>query len=53
MDYSNQQAEIIRKGFANGKYTKCTKLQKVSIRDVPLEVRRKEARRPLFLRRYE
>jgi hypothetical protein len=29
------------------------RLAQVSLKDVPLEVRRKEAKKPLFLKRYE
>lgn len=50
MDYQNGATCLIKKDFANGK---ADRLEPVSLKDVPLEVRRKEARKPLFLTRYE
>jgi hypothetical protein len=49
MDYSNGSTCLIKKDSANGK----ERLEYVCLRDVPLEVRRKEAKKPLFLTRYE
>ena len=46
MDYPNGKAGYSKKDF-NGK------LEQVSLKDVPLEVRRQEAKKPLFLTRYE
>ena len=50
MDYHNGSTCLIKKNFADGK---ADRLECVSLKDVPLEVRRKEARKPLFLKRYE
>ena len=50
MDYQNGATCLIKKDFASGK---ADRLVCVSLRDVPLEVRRKEAKKPLFLTRYE
>jgi hypothetical protein len=49
MNYSNGSTCLVRKdGAKSGE-----RLENVSLRDVPLEVRRKEAKKPLFLIRYE
>ena len=50
MDYPNGKSRLIRKDFSNGRGEG---IDHNSLKDVPLEVRRKEARRPLFLTRYE
>jgi hypothetical protein len=49
MDYQNGASCLIKKCSAKVGAT----LAQVSLKDVPLEVRRKEARKPLFLTRYE
>ena len=49
MDYQNGSTYLIKKGSAKGGEN----LEQVSLRDVPLEIRRKEAKKPLFLIRYE
>jgi hypothetical protein len=49
MDYQNGETYLIRKDSAKDE----ERLQHVSLRDVPLETRRKEAKKPLFLTRYE
>ncbi len=50
MDYPSGESRFIKKDFGNGKGER---VEYVSLRDVPLEVRRKEAGKPLFLTRYE
>ena len=49
MDYQNGSTCLIKKVSAKGRET----LAYVCLRDVPLEVRKKEAKKPLFLIRYE
>jgi hypothetical protein len=49
VDYQNGDACLIRKDSAKGE----ERLECISLNDVPLEVRRKEAKKPLFLTRYE
>ena len=49
MDYPNGSTCLIKKDSAKGE----ERLEYVSLKDVPLEVRRKEAKKPLFLTRYE
>ena len=49
MDYPNGK-EGYSKKENNGK---CQRFEQVSLKDVPLEVRRQEAKKPLFLNRYE
>jgi hypothetical protein len=46
MDYPNGKAGYSKKVFDS-------KLEQMSLKDVPLEVRRQEAEKPLFLTRYE
>jgi len=49
MNYQNDASCLLKKCSAKVEET----LAQVSLKDVPLEVRRKEARKPLFLIRYE
>jgi len=49
MDYINGESVYLKK--RNVKVG--VRLVQVSLKDVPLEVRRKEAKKPLFLIRYE
>jgi hypothetical protein len=51
----NQNVEVsLKKGSKNGKGERLgAQLQTVSLKDIPLEARRNEARKPLFLIRYE
>ena len=49
MDYPNGASCLLKKCSAKVEET----LVQLSLKDVPLEVRRKEARKPLFLNRYE
>jgi hypothetical protein len=54
MDNQNVEIRVFKKASKNGKGQLLgSQLQMVSLRDIPLEVRRKEARKPLFLIRYE
>jgi hypothetical protein len=54
MDYHNEKSSNLAKNF-NKVERKCLsqKLVTVSLRNVTLEDRRKEASKPLFLTRYE
>ena len=55
MDYQNGKSKFLKKAnFANAKrgYV-AERFEQVSLKDVPLEDRRKEAKKPLFLTRYE
>jgi hypothetical protein len=49
MDYQNGASCLLKKCSAKVEET----LAQISLKDVPLEVRRREARKPLFLTRYE
>jgi hypothetical protein len=49
MDYPNGKSKI-KNGFTNGNHIR---LENISLKDVPLEIRRREAKKPLFLTRYE
>jgi len=51
MDYQNQETATLKKGFGTRRERFGGK--SISIRDIPLEIRRKEAKKPLFLTRYE
>ena len=55
MDYQNEESSILlNKNFDRAKRGRVTeKLEGISLRDVPFEERRKEAKKPLFLIRYE
>jgi hypothetical protein len=54
MDGQNQKSCLLKNNFEDDKTQRLGgKLQAVSLRDIPLEVRRKEAKKPLFLIRYE
>jgi hypothetical protein len=56
MDYQNEKSSMpLNKNFDRAKRERfCEKLDLVvALKDVPLEVRRKEAKKPLFLIRYE
>ncbi len=55
MDYQNEKSTMrINKNFDKAKRGRlCEKLELVALKDVPLEVRREEAKKPLFLIRYE
>jgi hypothetical protein len=47
MDYPNGKNGYSKRNL-NGQHLEC-----VSLKDVPLEVRRQEAKKPLYLTRYE
>jgi hypothetical protein len=49
MSYSDTKFVYLKKGHVKIGAA----LTQVTLKDVPLEVRKKEARKPLFLRRYE
>jgi hypothetical protein len=49
MDYVNGETVYLKKGQVKVG----ARLVQVSLKDVPLEDRRKEAKKPLFLTRYE
>jgi hypothetical protein len=49
MDRINEESIYLKKNHVKVE----EELVQVSLRDVPLEVRRKEAKKPLFLTRYE
>jgi hypothetical protein len=55
MDYQNEKSGIVlNKNFDRAKRGRLSqKLKCISLRDVSLEDRRKEAKKPLFLIRYE
>ena len=54
MDYPNEKSRVLKKNFDKAKRERLgKKLEFVSLKDVPLEDRRKEAKKPLFLTRYE
>ena len=54
MDYQNEKSRLLKKNFTNSKGKLLVEeLEHVSLKDVPLEERRKEAKKPLFLTRYE
>jgi hypothetical protein len=49
MDYTNGKSVYLKKGHVKIE----ANLAQVALKDVPLEVRKKEAKKPLFLTRYE
>jgi|WetSurSiteA1Bulk_404760.scaffolds.fasta_scaffold951180_1 hypothetical protein len=54
MDGQNPKSCLLKNSFEDDKTQRLDgKLLAVSLRDIPLEVRRKEAKKPLFLKRYE
>ena len=56
MDYQNQKSNILLHKNLDGakrEYSRKDLEMVVALKDVPLEVRRKEAKKPLFLSRYE
>ena len=56
MDYQNKRSRVLlNKNFDRAKRERLSeKLELVvALKDVPLEVRREEAKKPLFLIRYE
>jgi hypothetical protein len=55
MDYQNEKSITLQKSFEKRlkKERLREKLKLVSLKDVSLEDRRKEAEKPLFLTRYE
>jgi hypothetical protein len=54
MDYRNEKSSVLRKSFDRVKRSSLVeRLEIVSLKDMPLAARRKEAKKPLFLTRYE
>jgi hypothetical protein len=53
MNYQNEKSHLLKKKFVEKRERLGRKLQTVSLRDIPLDVRREEAKKPLFLTRYE
>ena len=53
MNYPNEKSSLSKKDFGDKGEGSGGNLQTVSLKDIPLEVRRKEAKKPLFLTRYE
>jgi len=54
MDYQYEKSGVFKKNFDRAKRERLAeKLRYISLKDVPLEDRRKEAKKPLFLARYE
>lgn len=54
MDCRNEKSSIDQKNFERNKRERLRqKLELVSLKNVSLEARRKEAKKPLFLTRYE
>ncbi|MGD0451388.1 MAG: hypothetical protein ABSA79_10100 [Candidatus Bathyarchaeia archaeon] len=54
MGYQHKKSELIRENFYGTKKERLhRKPENVSLKDMPLEDRRKEANKPLFLIRYE
>ena len=55
MDYQNEKSSTsLNKNFDRAKRGRLSqKLESISLRDVSLKDRRKEAKKPLFLIRYE
>ena len=55
MDYQNEKScMLLNKNFDGAKRARFRqKLESMSLRDVPLADRREEAKKPLFLIRYE
>jgi hypothetical protein len=53
MDCYNEKSSLEQKHFSNVKRDLNGESADMSMRDMPLETRRKEAKKPLFLIRYE
>ncbi|HUK84891.1 MAG TPA: hypothetical protein VLU95_03420 [Candidatus Acidoferrum sp.] len=54
MDYQSEKSNLTQKDFDKLKKESLNeKLTILSIKDIPLEKRREEAKKPLFLIRYE
>ncbi len=54
MDCQNGKSYVLKKNSTGAKGDSSSgALDLVSLNDVPLEIRRKEAKKPLFLARYE
>jgi hypothetical protein len=56
MNYQTEKSNVFKKNFGAAKREKVRmggKLKAMSLKDIPLETRRQEAIKPLFLTRYE
>jgi type II secretory pathway component PulL len=55
MDYQNEKSILLQKNFQDRLNMERLRerLELASLKNVPLDVRRKEANKPLFLTRYE
>jgi hypothetical protein len=54
MDYQSEKLCVLERDFYKDKKERMhEKFNFISLKDVPLEARRKEAKKPLFLVRYE
>jgi hypothetical protein len=54
MNYSSERVKVLRDDFNRaGREDSDKNIETISLKDVPLKDRRKEAKRPLFLMRYE
>ena len=54
MGYQNKESLLIRQNFHGAKKERLRrKSDNISLKNMPLETRRKEANKPLFLIRYE
>jgi len=54
LDCQNGKSNLLQKSFGKAKRERLSrKIATVSLKDMPLETRRKEAKKPLFLIRYE
>jgi len=54
MDYQNEKSYILQKTPLGAKEkTPKEETDSISLKDVPLKTRRKQAKKPLFLARYE
>jgi hypothetical protein len=54
MGYQNKESRIIKKNFDRAEKERLIKKIKIeSLKDISLETRREEAKKPLYLSRYE
>ena len=54
MNYQNEKSSLAKKNFDRAKRKSLSaKLTLESLKDIPLKIRREEAKKPLFLERYE
>jgi hypothetical protein len=53
MGYQHKKPKLIRANFATRRERLLEESETITLKDMPLETRRKEANKPLFLIRYE